>query len=426
MFLTKKYCYIFAFLLLTLFGDVISVAAQTSGNPLFAPLLTADASALVYRDTLYVFTGHDEGTTSFVMNSWYIFSTTDMVHWTNHGVKLRARDFSWSSGQAFAGHVAEQNGKFYWYCPVLHKTIKGTGKEGFAIGVAVANHPLGPYTDAIGSALITDNTPNCITLNIDPFVTVDNGTPYLYWGSWNACRYVKLKPSMIQLDGSVQTVTLQGFFEAPWIHKRNNTYYFSYASGYPSTTAYSTGPSITGPWTYKGVINDKIETPVISETNHQAIIEFKGNWYFIYHNTALSKAATDNTAATNNGTYERSVCIDKLEYNGDGSIKKVVRTTTGVPIIPTTSVQANLINYHNNAKQPFSLQALTNGKYAIKLPGNNSNNNTLKISVYSINGVLLEKIVTTTNNHEVSLPSGTHILCVSDGTVRYSQCVNFF
>lgn len=266
-------------ILVSFFWGLGNIAAQPqmSGNPLFAPLLTADPAALVYKDSLYVFTGHDEGINSFVMNSWYIFSTADMVNWKNHGVKLRARDFSWSDGSAFAGHVVEYNGKFYWFCAVHHKTIKGAGKEGFSIGVAVADHPLGPYKDAIGSALITDNTPNSIVLNIDPFVMVENGTPYLYWGSWSACRYVKLKSDMITLDGPVQTVNVQNFFEAPWIHKRNNTYYLSYASGYPSTTAYSTGPSITGPWTYKGIINDLIKTPVISETNHQAIIEFKGN-----------------------------------------------------------------------------------------------------------------------------------------------------
>jgi hypothetical protein len=418
--------HIMTLMIITLLSSSSFVASQTSGNPLFGPLLTADPSAIVYKDTLYVFTGHDEGTTSFVMNSWYIFSTADMVHWTNHGIKLRAKDFSWSSGQAFAGHVAEQNGKFYWYCPVLHKTIKGSGKEGFAMGVAVANHPLGPYTDAIGSPLITDNTANSIALNIDPFVMIDNGTPYLYWGSWSACRYVKLKPTMTQLDGSVQTVTLQGFFEAPWIHKRNNTYYFSYASGYPSTTAYSTGPSITGPWTYKGIINDKIETPVISETNHQAIIEFKGNWYFIYHNTALSKAATDNNASTNNGTYERSVCIDKLEYNTDGSIKKVIRTTTGVPIIPTTSVHSKTAKTNTSGTQSFTLRALANGKYMINLPGALLSSTSLEICIYSIDGILQHKLFTNSGYNEVSLPSGTHIIRVSDGNVSYSRSVVLF
>ncbi len=299
---------------------------QYSGNPLFKGLFTADPSALVYKDTLYVFTGHDEqqkNGTTFLMRDWYVFSSADLVNWTNHGVKLKTEDFSWASGNAFAGHVVEHNGKFWWYISVTHKTIK-VG-EGFSIGVAVSDHPLGPYKDTLGQALITDKTPNSITLNIDPAVFIDNGTPFLFWGSWGAARMAKLKSNMTELDGPVETVNAKEFFEAPWIHKNDNTYYLSYASGYPSVTSYSTSSSITGPWTYGGVINDLLEN---SETNHQAIIEFKGNWYFIYHNAGLPGG----------GTYRRSVCIDNLHHNSDGTIKKVIRTSTGVPAVNPTGV----------------------------------------------------------------------------------------
>lgn len=401
---------------LILMGNEVYGATPMSGNPLFGPMSTADPCALVYKNTLYVFTGSDEtppGVNSFVMNSWYIFSTTDMVNWTNHGIKLGWRDFSWSSGSTFAGHVVENNGKFYWYCPVLHKTIKQD--EGFAIGVAVADHPLGPYKDAIGSALITDNTPNDIALNIDPFVMVDNGIPYLYWGSWGACRYVKLKPNMIQLDGTPVNITPPNFFEAPWIHKRNNTYYFSYSShGYPSSISYATGPSITGPWTFRAIINDKITKPRVSETNHQAIIQFKGNWYFIYHNAGLPDGRT----------YHRSVCIDKLEYNSDGTIKKIVQTTTGVPMIEATSAEFQPLSpKNNNANAMFTLQPFSNGKYTITLPGHASTGNPLQISVYSMSGVLKKTINTNYGSGKVSLPSGAHIVRVRDGANHYTRNV---
>ncbi|MBN1575082.1 MAG: family 43 glycosylhydrolase [Chitinispirillaceae bacterium] len=137
---------------------------EYSGNPLFTDLFTADPCAIVYRDTLYIFTGHDEQTssgTSFLMRDWYVFSSADLVDWTNHGALLKAAYFSWASGNAFAGRVVENNGKFWWYVPKTHRTIRVN--EGFAIGVAVADHPLGPYRDAIGSALITDRTPNSVT-----------------------------------------------------------------------------------------------------------------------------------------------------------------------------------------------------------------------------------------------------------------------
>lgn len=296
----------------------------TSGNPLFEEPLTADPAALVYNDTLYLFTGSDEqeiGKPGFLMKKWYIFSTTDMVHWTNHGVQLSVENFDWAACNAFAGHCVEHNGKFWWYVPMVHKDSTARVHEGFAIGVAVAEHPAGPYKDACGRPVIADTTPNSVVLNIDPCVYVDDSNQvYMFWGSWNEGRYVKLKDNMVEVDGPVQTLEAERFFEAPWIHKRNDTYYLSYAAGYPSTTEYSTSKSITGPWQYQGVINDTLPN---SPTNHQAIVHFKGNDYFIYHN-----------AGTKNGApFRRSVCIDKLEYDENGLIKKVVRTTTGVPQI---------------------------------------------------------------------------------------------
>lgn len=297
---------------------------QYSGNPLFKAPLTADPSVLVHNDTLYLFTGSDEqemGKEGFLMRRWYVFSTADMVNWTNHGVKLHTQDFEWAASNAFAGHCTENHGKFWWYVPMVHKDSAARVHEGFAIGVAVADHPLGPYKDASGKPIIADTTENSIVLNIDPAVYVDDDKQvYMFWGSWNAGRYVKLKDNMVEVDGKVQTLNAKNLFEAPWIHKRNDTYYLSYAAGFPSTTEYSTSKSIHGPWEYQGVINDTLHN---SPTNHQAIVNFKGNDYFVYHNAGLDDG----------GPFRRSVCIDKLEYDENGLIKKVVRTTTGVPAV---------------------------------------------------------------------------------------------
>lgn len=168
-----------------------------------------------------------------------------------------------------------------------------------------------------GAAVITDETPNSIVLNIDPAVFVDDdGQDYLFWGSWNAGRWVKLKDNMIELEGEVHDIAAHNFFESPWIHKKDGVYYLTYAAHYPSTIEYSTSKSIEGPWKYRGVINDRLP---VSETNHQGIVEFKGNWYFVYHNAGLPGG----------GVYRRSVCVDKLEYNKDSSIRKVGRTETG-------------------------------------------------------------------------------------------------
>lgn len=294
-----------------------------SGNPLFSDLLTADPCALVHNDTLYLFTGSDEipqGQDGFLMKKWYVFSTTDMVNWTRHGSKLAVEDFKWAAANAFAGHVVENHGKFWWYAPLVHKSVKV--HEGFAIGVAVADHPAGPFHDAIGEPIITDTTANSIPLNIDPAVYVDDDKQvYFFWGSWGQVRMAKMKDNMMELDGPVMDVPgLTNFFEAPFVHKRNGIYYFTYSAGYPSRIEYAMSKSIMGPWEYKGVINDTIPN---SPTNHQAIVTFKGNDYFIYHTAGLPDG----------GPFRRSVCIDKLEYDENGLIKPVVRTTNGVPMI---------------------------------------------------------------------------------------------
>lgn len=322
----KNLSFIAALLLCALSQQVATAQEKDvaySGNPLFTDPLTADPCAIVHNDTLYLFTGSDEqaeGVEGFLMRKWYIFSTTDMVHWTKYGSKMAVEDFKWAAAAAFAGHVVENHGKFWWYVPMIHKSVKV--KEGFAIGVAVADHPAGPYKDAIGDPIIADTTQNAIPLNIDPAVFVDtDGQVYFIWGSWGQVRMAKMNSNMTQLAGPVENVPgLTNFFEAPFVHKRGDTYYFTYSAGYPSRIEYATSKSMAGPWQYQGVINDEIPN---SPTNHQAIVTFKGNDYFIYHTAGLP----------NGGPFRRSVCIDKLEYDANGLIKKVVRTTKGVPQI---------------------------------------------------------------------------------------------
>ena len=312
---------ILSFVMVVLFASCNKTEPKKySGNPLFEEPLTADPCVLVYNDTLYLFTGSDEqvlGKDGFVMKKWYVFSTADMVNWTNHGVKLKIDDFEWAADNAFAGHVVENHGKFWWYAPLTHKSVKV--HEGFAIGVAVADHPLGPWKDATGKPIIADTTKNSIVLNIDPAVFVDDDQQvYFIWGSWGAVRMAKLNSNMTELDGPVENIEgLTDFFEAPWVHKRNGIYYMSYAASYPSRTDYATSTSINGPWEYQGVLNDTITN---SPTNHQAIVHFKGKDYFFYHNAGTS----------NGGPFRRSVCVDEVHYTEDGLMKQIVRTKTGV------------------------------------------------------------------------------------------------
>ncbi|MBC6607637.1 family 43 glycosylhydrolase [Hymenobacter sp. BT188] len=289
------------------------------GNPIIKNKYTADPAALVYKDKVYIYAGHDEAPPKqerYVMNEWLCYSSSDMVNWTEHPVPLAAKDFAWAKGDSWASQVVERNGKFYWYVAVEHGTIKGK-----ALGVAVADNPLGPFKDARGSALITNDMTTKATISwddIDPTVWIDEkGHAYLFWGN-TACYYAKLKPNMTELDGPIQTIDLPKFTEAPWIHKRGDWYYLSYASGFPEKIVYAMSKKIEGPWEYKGILN---EIAGNSNTNHQSIIDFKGQSYFIYHNGALQ---------TDGGSFRRSVCIDNLYYNKDGTMKRVVMTTEGV------------------------------------------------------------------------------------------------
>ncbi|AWS43949.1 glycoside hydrolase family 43 protein [Streptosporangium sp. 'caverna'] len=303
------------------FGLVLTSAGPApAASPITTAIYTADPAALVVGDTMYLHTGHDEaaaGGTNFVMRDWHVFSSTDAATFTDQGARLSLSNFSWAGGDAWAGEVEPRGGKYYWYVPV-----NGRGAGWMDIGVAVGDSPLGPFTDAKGGPLISDSTPNSSPLNIDPTVfTDDDGQAYIYWGSYNGVRAAKLKPDMINLDGPV--ITPQGvsnFWEAPWMFKRNGTYYLAYAAndsgcsspGY-ACIRYATASNPMGPWTHRGVVLDQ----VTSTTNHPAIVEFKGQWYMVYH----------NAAAPGGGNFRRSVTLDKLYWNADGTMQKVVQTT---------------------------------------------------------------------------------------------------
>jgi beta-xylosidase len=291
-----------------------------TGNPVIKNKYTADPGAFVYKDAVYLYTGHDEapaGKDGYIMHEWLCFSSTDMVNWKEHPVPLTVKDFKWAKDDAWASQVIERNGKFYWYVATEHAAIPGK-----AIGVAVADNPTGPFKDARGSALITNDMTSAESKmmwdDIDPSVIMDtDGQAYLFWGN-RKCYYAKLKQSMTEIDGEIKTIELPDYTEAPWIHRHNGWYYLSYASSFPEKISYAMSRSINGPWKYKGILN---EVAGNSNTNHQAIIGFKGKSYFIYHNGSLPP---------DGGSFRRSVCIDYLYYNKDGTMKRIVMTTEGV------------------------------------------------------------------------------------------------
>lgn len=304
---------------------------ESTGNPIVTHKYTADPAALVYNDTLFIYTGQDAagGLSYYNIPNWCVFATTDMKHFWEYETPLRASDFSWGTpNSAWAGQVIERNGKFYWY----------TSSNTTGIGVAVSNRPEGPFQDALGRPLLTNN--NSPGLNhswrtIDPSVFIDDdGQAWLYWGN-GATWVCKLNQDMISIDSSygVKMVSITGHFdfpftEAPWVHKKDGLYYLSYAAGFPERIQYAVSTKPDGPFVNKGILN---EIAGNSNTNHQAIVQFKGNWYFIYHNGGIQ---------TDGGSYSRSVCIDKLEFDENNLYKPIIMTTKGVDMLEAPNVNS--------------------------------------------------------------------------------------
>jgi beta-xylosidase len=301
---------------------------EAKGNPVVTHKYTCDPAALVYNDTMFIFTGEDAkgGQTGYEIKNWCCFATTDMKNFIEYNIPLYAKDFEWNKGEfAYAGHVIERKGKFYWYV--------STNTSG--IGVAVADRPEGPYRDVLGKPLLTnEDSPGKrhSWRTIDPAAFIDDdarlpdgqGQAWLYWGN-GACWAVKLNEDMISYDieYGVKTISIEGdmefsFTEAPWVHKKDGIYFLSFAIGFPERIAFAVSDKPDVPYTYKGIIN---EIAGNSNTNHQSIIEYKGSWYFIYHNGGIQ---------TDGGSYSRSICIDKLEFDEKGMYKPILMTTRGV------------------------------------------------------------------------------------------------
>lgn len=307
----------------------ISRVWESTGNPVVKHKYTADPAAFVYRDTLFIFTGQDAagGQTGYNMLTWCCFATTDMKHFWEYNTPMKASDFAWGTqNAAWAGQVVERNGKFYWY----------TSSNTTGIGVGVADRPEGPYKDALGRALLTNANSPGLTHSwrtIDPSVFIDDdGQAWLFWGN-GATWVCKLNADMISFDTTFGTkmVSITGsmdfpFTEAPWVHKKDGLYYLSFAAGFPERISYAVATTPAGPYIYKGILN---EIAGNSNTNHQAIVQFKNNWYFIYHNGGIQ---------TDGGSFSRSVCIDKLEFDENNMYKPVIMTTKGVDMIGTPNI----------------------------------------------------------------------------------------
>jgi hypothetical protein len=307
--------------------DSLLLQAAAKGDisinlPLFQTKYTADPSPIVVGDRLFLFTSHDaspedipdvneKSSAGFFMYDWLLWSTTDMVNWTEHGAVASLKDFTWRSREngGWAIQTVERNGKYYLYAP-LH---------GHGIGVLVADSPYGPFQDPLGKPLVWDQSN---WFDIDPSVyTDDDGQAWLYWGNPHTF-YAPLNEDMISLKGEVTKLPhIKHYQEGPWFYKRRqesgdrSQYYLAYASTCcPEALGYAMSDSPTGPWEWKNYI---MRPTLRDRGNHPGICDFKGHSYIFGQSYDLMHLDTFTHHE------RRSVSAAEITYNADGTIQDV-------------------------------------------------------------------------------------------------------
>lgn len=312
-------------------------------EPLVTHIFTADPSAHVFEDKIYIYPSHDlvhdgvsdDDGTQYTMEDYHVFSMDDIDSpVVDHGEVLHMNDVPWVSQQMWAPDAAYKNGTYYFYFPAKDK-------DGiFRIGVATSKNPAGPFTPE------ANYIPG--SYSIDPAVFVDDdGKAYMYvgglWGGqlekWETgsfvedagpqdpkaealCPYIAtMSDDMLTYADTPQEIKIldengdpilagdedRRFFEAPWVHKYNGTYYLSYSTGSSHYIVYATSDKPQGPYVYRG----RILEPVLGWTTHQSIVEFKGKWYLFYHDASLSGGID----------HRRSIKFTEIKYNEDGTIQ---------------------------------------------------------------------------------------------------------
>lgn len=317
------------FFLFVGFGIALATVVKAQ-NPFIKNQFTADPTARVFGNRVYVYPSHDIIPPAgvgrpgwFNMEDYHVFSSENLTDWTDHGVIVTQNNVPWvrpGSYSMWAPDCIERNGKFYFYFPSIPKdTSEG---RGFRIGVAVADNPAGPF--------VPQPEPMKGVRGIDPNVFIDkDGQAYLYW-SQGAIYGAKLKENMLELASEVKTLeglpTDKGLKEGPYVFERNGKYYMTYphVANKTERLEYAVSDSPLGPFQVTGVIMD--ETPGCW-TNHHSILQYKDQWYLFYH-------ANDYSPAFDKA---RSIRADSLFFHADGSIQKVRPTLRGIGITPANS-----------------------------------------------------------------------------------------
>lgn len=303
--------------------------ATQAQNPIINSQFTADPTARVFNGRVYLYPSHDIPSPIeplkewFCMADYHVFSSSNLTDWTDHGMIVSQTTVPWVNPESYTMWAPDcvcKDGRYYFYFPAAPKGEQ----RGFRIGVAISDSPTGPFFPM----------PKPIEgiMGIDPCVLVDDdGQAYIYW-SGMGIRGARLTDNMTQLASEPVQITglPEGFKEGPYIFKRGSHYYctFPWVRNVTETLAYAMSDSPLGPYEFKGIIMD--ESPTGCWTNHHSITQYNGQWYLFYHHNDYSPQFDKN----------RSVRIDSLHFEPDGTIRKVTPTLRGVGITdPNSKIQ---------------------------------------------------------------------------------------
>lgn len=434
---------------------VLFFTAAQAQNPFVTDSYTADPTARVFNNRLYVYPSHDvdvcgpnQGDNSYCMPDYHVYSTDDLVNWTDHGVIIDQNNVPWvrkNSYGMWAPDCVLKDGTYYHFFPAP----PNDGSAFRRIGVATSSSPTGPFTPDQNYIAGIDG--------FDPGVFIDDDNKaYLYYAFEGGLKAVRLKNNMKSTDSSVINIpTPEGYVEGPFTFKRGNTYYMTFAhvadrNGIRAyEIGYSTSTNPLGPFTYRGTIMPPVN-PFEYATNHASFVQFKNSWYIFYHHWSLS----DNDRL-------RSIRVEEVFFKPDGTIQLKKATLRGVGIPKAGDrIQVDRYNGIQNAQvhvikgnepKGFQVDFIQNNGW-VKFDKVNFGNNKLKnisarvstinsggkleIRTGSATGQLLATIdipntgswntwQTVTANFTASTTGVKNLVCVFKGTANYLYNLNW-
>lgn len=324
--MSQRLCHRHSILAALFLATAVTSGTARADYPIASHRYLADPGSLVLNGRVYLYNSNDDDNNgSYQMHSIVCVSTSDMKNWTDHGIVFQVpAGASWANN-SWAPQPIVRDGTIYLYW----------GNSGSGIGVATSTNPVANFKDGKGSYLINGSTPGASGNNswlFDPGALIDSdGTAYLAFGGngeTNA-RMIKLGSDLVSVSGSAVGLAPTGFYEASFLFKRKNTYYYAYSSdsAHGLRIDYLSSTSPMSGYTYRGVLAG--QPPVNDNNNHASEFEFMGQWYHAYHNRSVAKAAGIDA------TYKRNLALEVLNFKSDDTIQEVTYTTDGVPQVGT-------------------------------------------------------------------------------------------